>query len=769
MNIPPGWESLGPEAKRELLAQLLRQKTDARIFPLSHGQEALWFLHQMAPESVSYNVAFTARIHSPLDVAALERAFAGVTARHEMLRVTFEAFGKEPVQRVHDDVPVRIERIDGRAWPTPELLRFLATDYQRPFDLEKGPLFRLTLVDEPDGGSVLMLVIHHIVFDGTSMGVLLHDWFALYAANVSGMPAALMPVAMRYSDFVAWQADWLKSAAGEEKWEYWQRKLKGPLPTVDLPLDHPRPAVQSFRGATHSFRIEAGIAKPLRDLARQRGATFYAVLLAAYQVFLNRYTQQDDIVVGSPTAGRSRAEFSGLIGYFVNPVVLRGDLSGDPTFLACIDRARTVVVEALKNADYSFPQLVKRLRPERDPGRSPLFQVEFNLVKTDQVGLALPDGAGRPSRITMGGLEMTPLALEQQEGQFDFGLEALDSGESLVAMFKYATDLFESATIERMAEHLTRLLEGIVASPESRISELPFLTRAEEREVSVWNATAAEYPKLCIHDLIVARANKSPSRVAVEMDGSRLSFGELEERSRVLSEHLIGLGVGADVLVGIYMERSLDMVVGLFAILRAGGAYVPLDPAYPRDRLTYMLEDSGAQVLVTQQSLMGALGGGGLRAVCVDGEWGPPGSESQRPATLGSLAYVIYTSGSTGRPKGVAISHRSLVNLLVSMGAEPGLGEDDVLLSVTTLSFDIAGLELYLPLMVGARLVLVSREMAADGPALTERLASSGRERDAGDAGDLAPVDRVWVGGHARAQGAVWRGGVAAGPGRRTF
>ena len=650
----------------------------------------------------------------------------GVAARHEMLRVTFEAFGKEPVQRIHDNVPVRVEEIDGRAFSATQLMDSLGRDYRRPFDLEKGPLFRLSLVHESGGTSVLMLVVHHIVFDASSLAVLLHDWFVLYAAEVSGTRAALTPLATRYSDFVRWQSELLGGGLGEEMWAYWQRQLSAPLPTLDLPLDHPRPAIQAFSGETVTFRIESGIAEGLRELARQRGATPYMALLAAFQVLLYRYTGQPDIVIGSPTGGRSRQEFEGILGYFVNPVVLRGDLRDAPTFSACIDGARAMVVEALKNADYSFPLLVKRLRPQRDPSRSPLFQVEFNLVKADHVGVTMAEHGGRPSRMTLGGLEMTPIAIHQQEGQFDFSLVALDSGGPILATFKYATDLFERATVERMAGHFQRLLEGLVESPEGWISDLPLVTREEERELSRWNATARAYPTACVHELIVAQAKAAPTRVAVEMDGARLSYGELDERSRALSEHLIGLGVGADVPVGIYMERSLDMLVGLLAILRAGGAYVPLDPAYPRDRLTYMLEDSGARVLVTQQALASSLGTDGLRVVCVDGDWGPPGHNEARPATPRALAYIIYTSGSTGKPKGVAVTHRSLVNLLDSMADEPGLGAEDVLLSVTTLSFDIAGLELYLPLWKGARLVLLSRDEAGDGRALRERISTTG-------------------------------------------
>ena len=398
---------------------------------------------------------------------------------------------------------------------------------------------------------------------------------------------------------------------------------------------------------------------------------------------------------------------------------------------------------------------MKRLRPQRDPSRSPLFQVEFNLVKSDQVGVSMAEHGGRPARMTLGGLEITPLALDQQEGQFDFSLVALDSGGPILATFKYATDLFERATVERMAGHFQRLLEGLVESPAGRISDLPLVTREEERDLSRWNDTARAYPTGCVHELIVARAQAAPTRVAAEMAAARLTYGELDERSRALSEHLIGIGVGADVPVGIYMERSLDMLVGLLAILRAGGAYVPLDPAYPADRLAYMLEDSGARVLITQQALSGSIGTEGLRVVCVDGEWGPPGQDTARPATAGALAYVIYTSGSTGKPKGVAVTHRSLVNLLESMGDEPGLGAEDVLLSVTTLSFDIAGLELYLPLLKGARLVLLSRDEAGDGRALRERLDSTGATvLQATPATWRLLLESGWA-GYARAQGLV--------------
>ena len=729
MTGPPAWESLGPEAKRELLAQLLREKAEgARVFALSRGQEALWFLHQMAPESFAYNVAFTAIVHSPLDVAALERAFARVVGRHEMLRTTFESLGKAPVQRVHDTVPVRFEEVDGRGWSREQVVGALSRIHERPFDLSKGPVFRLAVVQNAEGGSAVLFTVHHIAFDGWSMGLLLDEWFSNYAAETTGVAAVPAPLPLRYADYVRWHEDLLRGPQGAAMWAYWERQLAGLPVSLDLPLDHLRPAVQSFSGATHEFRIEPALAAALRDLARQRGATLFMVLLAAFQALLRRYTGQDDLVVGSPTAGRSRMEFEGLIGYFVNPVVLRGDLSGDPPFLECIDRARTVVVDALRNADFPFPLLVERLHPPRDASRSPLFQVDFNLVKTDQVGVASLGGGGALSRSLMGGLEVTPFALRQQEGQFDLTLEAFDTGGLILSTLKYATDLFEPKTIERMAGHLKRLLEGIVASPGSRISDLPLLTPAEEEQLTGWNANAQSYPGQCVHELIVEAARRDPDRIAAECGSARLTARELEDRSGRLAGHLRGLGVGPDVLVGIFMERSLDMLVGVLGILRAGGAYVPLDPAYPADRLSYMIEASGARVVVTQRVLSESLPTGGLTAVCVDddADWGSVPPRPAVPSDPGDVAYVIFTSGSTGQPKGVAVTHRSLVNLLTSMAGQPGLTPRDTLLSVTTLSFDIGTLELFLPLLVGARLVLVERDDAADGRAIADHLTKSG-------------------------------------------
>jgi amino acid adenylation domain-containing protein len=727
MSLPPGWEGLDAEAKRKLLARLLSQKEQTPVFPLSHGQEALFFLHRMAPDSVSYNVAFTARLHSPADVAALERAFSGVVARHEMLRVTFEAAGNEPLQRIHDSVPVRIEEIDGRASTPAEVLRSLSIAYKRPFDLEKGPLFRLTLVHEPGETSVLMLVIHHIVFDGSSMGVLLSDWFTLYAAEVSGMPAALPPLQSRYSDFVRWQADFLKSSAGEAMWAYWQRQLAAPLPTLDLPLDHPRPAVQTFRGATHTFQIEAEIAQPLRELARQRGATLYMALLAAFQVLLQRYTAQDDIVMGSPTAGRSQSEFAGLVGYFVNPVVLRGDLSGNPTFLTCLDRVRTTVVEALRNADYSFPLLVKRLRPERDPSRSPVFQVEFNLVKADVVGFTKAGDAGGSSRMTVGGVQMTPFVIEQQEGQFDFGFDALDSGGSILANFKYATDLFAPATVERMAGHLRVLLRAIGERPGVPVSELAMLTEPERiQAVSEWNPSQS-YPKgLTLHQRFEQQVARTPDAVAVVCEAERLTYAELNRRANQLAHRLRGLGVGPDRLVGLRIERTLDIAVGIVGILKAGGAYLPLDPAYPRDRVDFMLQDSRTAVVVTQKSLAGELEGVAATRVLLDEPFSDPDTNPAPVSGPDDLAYVIYTSGSTGTPKGVQISHDNVTRLFDATADWYAFGADDVWSLFHSYAFDFSVWELWGALLYGGRLVVVPYWVSRSPEAFRELLVREG-------------------------------------------
>ncbi len=725
---------LSAQEKRELLKQLLQEKANKAqaVAPLSYGQRALWFLHQLAPDSAAYNVTFAVRVRSQIDIPAMRRAFQALIARHASLRTTYAVQSGEPAQEVHGFQEAVFEEVDASGWDEKTLVEQTAASYQRPFDLERGPVARLTLFSRSTADHVLQLVMHHIAVDGWSLGILIDELQALYVAETTGV-LALPPTTVQYVDFVNWQKELLAGPEGERLRSYWLQRLSGgELPTLNLPTDKPRPPLQTYQGATRDFNLSEKLTRQLRDLARAERATLYTVLLAAFQTLLHRYTGQDDILVGSPMVGRSRAEFQKAVGYFVSPVVLRANLAGNPTFKAFLAQMRQTVLEALSHQDYPFPLLVEQLRLKRDPSRSPVFEAMFNLQKIERLGSAAdllrPGGTGPP--VTVGGLVVEPFITRQEEGQFDLVLDALETDNSLLGVIKYNTDLFEAATIARLAEHFRALLEGIVADPDQPLSDLPLLTEAERHQLlAAWNDTAADYLKdLCVHQLFESQVERTPDSVAVVFEDQSFTYRELNERANQLASHLSGLGVKPGVLVGICVERSLDMMVGLLGILKAGGAYVPLDPAYPKERLAFMLADSQATVLVTQQALLEIFADHQAQVVCLDADWPAqsPITNYQLPITSNHLAYLIYTSGSTGKPKGVQIRHQAVVNFLHSMRRQPGLTQDDILLAVTTLSFDIAGLELFLPLITGARVVIASREAASDGVQLLETLTSSG-------------------------------------------
>ena len=710
MTEPPrASQGLAPEAKRELLARLLREKAAREaIHPLSRGQAALWLLHQVAPDSAAYNVAFTATIRSAVDVTVLNRALARLTQRHEMLRTTYGEESGRPVQRINASADVTVEATEARTWTPDELQRRIAESYARPFDLERGPVVRVTLFHRALAEHVLLITNHHIAYDGSSIGILVAELLMLYAAERDGREPPLASLPARYADFVRWQENLLTGRAGPEMWAYWQRQLGGPLPTLELPTDRTRPSVQSFRGGTHAFRVEERLATRLRELARQQGATLYMVLFAAFAVLLHRYSGQEDILIGSPTAGRSLGEFEGLIGYFVNPVVLRADLSGNPTVTELLVRARTLVVEALKHADYPFPLLVQRLNPPRDPSRSTLFQVDFNFVKLGQLGVAgAPPSANAVSRVTLGGLDLEVFSIPQQEGQFDLAFDVVDTGGALVADLKFS-DIFTAATIERMEGHLQVLLQAIVERPELPIAELPLLTEAEGARAAARRDPAASYFKGgTLHERFERQAARTPEAIAVSYESEQLTYAELNGRANQLAYRLIEMGVGTGDLVGLRIDRNLSLVVGILGILKAGGAYLPLDPAYPTDRVHFMLRDSRTRVVVTQTSLADDLEDAGIRRALLDeplsGSAANPGCSVQPE----DLAYVMYTSGSTGTPKGVQITHANVGRLFDATDHWYHFGPDDVWTLFHSYAFDFSVWELWGALLYGGRVVVV--------------------------------------------------------------
>jgi amino acid adenylation domain-containing protein len=714
----PSQSAPGVEA-RSALTPIRRLPRDGSVeLPLSFAQQRLWFLDQLEPGLLAYNILKAIRLTGPLNVAALEESFGEILRRHEVLRGSFSTVEGRPALCIAPPSAFTLPVTDLRDRPQGERLaevRRLATQCaQRPFDLSQR-LLRAILFKLADADHVLVLTVHHIVFDGWSFDVLFRELTSFYETISTARPSRLPALPVQYGDFAHWQREWLQGETLDSELAYWKGQLAGELPVLELPTDRLRPAIQTFRGAKQFMTVTAPVSEALKTLSRQEGVTLFMTLLAAFKTLLYRYTGQEDIIVGSPTAGRTRPELERLIGFFANTLLLRTDLSGHPTFRELLARVRQVAVGAYAHQDLPFEKLVEALQPRRDMSHQPLFQLMFALQN-------MP----RPS-LELAGLTMSPLDVDSGTAMFDLTVAMVEREQGLVGVFEYNSDLFDHATIGRMMGHFAMVLESIARDPGRRITHVSLLTESERRQLlAEWNDTRAEYRRdACIHELFEAQAERRPQAIAVISEDQRLTYRELNRRANQLARRLRSLGVSRDVLVGIYTEPSVDTVVALLGTLKAGGAYVPLDPTFPRERLAFMVEDANISVLLTQQRLAGGLPIHQVPLVCLDTgkEMAQESGENPSwPASSENLAYVIYTSGSTGKPKGVQICHRAVVNFLESMRREPGLTEDDRLLSVTTLSFDIAALEVYLPLIVGAQVRLVSRSVAADGARLAEVL-----------------------------------------------
>ncbi|HEU0076091.1 MAG TPA: amino acid adenylation domain-containing protein, partial [Longimicrobiaceae bacterium] len=684
--------------------------------PLSFAQERLWFIDRLESGSAVYNIPVAWRLGGELDVEALERALGEIVRRHETLRTTFAEVDGSPVQVIAPFGGFALPVEDLSDLSEAALRRRAREEAARPFDLAAGPLFRAALLRVGAEDHVLLLTMHHIVSDGWSMGVLFRELSALYAAYREGGESPLAELPVQYADYAVWQREQLVGEVLDRQLAYWKERLAGAPELLELPTDHPRPAVQTFRGAAVPMELSQELLERLQALGRSEGATLYMVLLGAFQVLLSKYSGSEDIVVGSPIAERTRGEVEGLIGFFVNTLVLRTDLSGDPSLRELLGRVRQVTLGAYEHQELSFEKLVAELQPERSLSHSPLFQVMFTMNNTE--------GAAADS---LPGLIVTTMGSAGGSAKFDLTLALEATALGLRGELAYSTDLFERATIERMVAHLGAVLEQVAADADLPVSALELMGSAERaRVVEEWNRTEAGYPSdRCLHHLFEAQAARTPDAAAVVFEEESLSYGALNARANRLAHHLRRLGVGREVRVGLCLERSLEMVVGLLGILKAGGAYVPLDPGYPAERLAFMLADSGVKVLLTREELRGALvvpegtkvvEMGGVEAELA----GEPAENPDDGATSDGLAYVIYTSGSTGRPKGVMNAHRGIVNRLAWMQAEYRLGAEDVVLQKTPFSFDVSVWEFFWPLQQGACLVMARPEGHRDPAYLQE-------------------------------------------------
>jgi amino acid adenylation domain-containing protein len=671
--------------------------------PLSFAQQRMWLVDQMFPGRSMYNIPVGYRLTGPLDVPTLQRSLNKVVERHEALRTTFSFADGQPVQMISPRLTLTVPAIDLRGFAAeerePEAMRLAIEEAEAPFDLAAGPLLRARLLKLADEHHILLLTMHHIVSDGWSMAVLFRDLSELYAANREGRPHRLPELPIQYADYALWQREWLQGDLLDEQLAYWRQQLGDGVPALELPAGRPRPPERTFRGRAQGMALSEECAAALNELSLQKGATLFMTLLAAFKVLLYRYTGQRDVVVGTPIANRNRSEIEQLIGFFVNMLVLRTDLSGNPSFVELLARVREVCLGAYQHQDLPYEKLVEELHPSRDLSRNPLSQVGFVLQNTPQLALDLQ------------GLTVAPYQQNSMTVRSDVECFLWSEGARLVGALVYNVDLFDAGTITRMVGHYETLLQAIAANPQQRIAKLPLLSPAEQQVLVEWNRTRVDYPQdECIHELFEAQVEQTPDAIAVEFEEQKLTYRELNGRANQLARYLRQRGVGPEGLVGICLERSVEMIVGILGILKAGGAYVPLDPDYPKERLAWMLEDAQPPVLLTREALLSALPASGAEAICLDSAWELIARQSQRnpdrAATADNLAYAIFTSGSTGRPNGVLIAHRGLCSAMRALAQTFGYLPGSRVLQNLSFSYDAASSRLFATLSAGATLCL---------------------------------------------------------------
>ncbi|MDK3158298.1 amino acid adenylation domain-containing protein [Kamptonema cortianum] len=662
--------------------------------PLSFAQQRLWFLAQLEPHSTAYNLCGAVRLDGVLNREALTQSFNEIVRRHESLRTTFHTVDGRPVATIAPQAPLAIPQIE---LSETEVQSYLEQEAQTPFDLTQSPLLRVKVLKLGEQSHILLLAMHHIASDGWSRGILVQELAVLYRAFCQNQHSPLPELPLQYADFAVWQRQWLQGEVLASQLAYWQQQLAGVSSLLALPTDFPRPVVQRYQGKVRVLSFSLELSRALKTLSQQTGSTLFMVLLAVFNLLLSRYTRSTDIVVGSPIANRNRAEIEGLIGFFVNTLVLRTDVSGNPTFRELLARVREVTLGAYAHQDLPFEQLVEVLKPERHLSHAPLFQVMFSLQNAANVQMEWP------------GLKQSPVELTSHHAKFDLNVSLEETPTGLVARFEYNTDLFQAATIDRMAGHLQQLCAEVVAQPDACLSTFSLLSPAEQHQLLVeWNNTQVDYPQLgCLHHWVEAQVEQTPDAVAVVFENHSLTYRQLNLKANQLAHHLQSLGVGVETLVGVCTERSLEMVIALLAILKAGAAYVPFDPTYPKARLAFMLQDSQVQVLLTQSHLIESLPQHPAQIVDLSSDFSTYSTDNLKTqVSPNNLAYVIYTSGSTGQPKGAMNLHRGVVNRLLWMQDTYSLTATDRILQKTPFSFDVSVWEFFWPLITGARLII---------------------------------------------------------------
>lgn len=693
--------------------------------PLSFAQQRLWFLDQLEPGSASYNIPSAIRLSGKLNTAALEKSINEIIKRHESLRTTFASEDGKPVQVISDPTEFKIQIIDLSALPETErdheTMGLLEEEAHSPFNLAEGPLFRAGLLKIADEEHIIVFNMHHIISDGWSVGVLVNEVAALYVAFSKDLPSPLPDLPIQYADFAHWQRKWLDGEVLEKQINYWKKQLAGSPPLLELPTDRQRPAVQTFNGSKETIRLSKELSGALLELSRKEGVTPFMTLLAAFQTLLHRYSGQDEILVGSPIANRTHSKMENLIGFFVNTLVMKADFIDNPNFSDLLRQVRETALGAYAHQDLPFEKLVEEIQPQRDLSHSPLFQVAFALQNAPaQEVMELPD------------LTLSAVSSESGVAKFDLTLTMIETGEDIVGSLEYNTDLFEKAAILRMINHFTALLEGIAAEPETEIADLPMLSEDERQKLLIdWNQYEAEFPDdKCVHQWFESYVEKQPQAPALAYKADSLaeaieiSYQEMNKRANQLARRLKKCGVAPEKIVGVCIERSIEMAVGMLAILKAGGAYVPIDPAYPKDRIEYMIEDSGLSVILTGEAIKNQLPQNQAQIICLDSEWESISDESGDNLTLDThpdnLAYLIYTSGSTGKPKGTMLRHRGACNLAAAQIKAFNVKQGSRIMQFASLSFDAATWEFVMAMLSGAALILTNRETIAAGQELVK-------------------------------------------------